>query len=89
MADTKQYGKLSPKEYELMGKQLESLYEHIHPSKKALYKAALVKGMLGGVGGVIGATLGIAVIAWILSLFDNIPLIGSAVDAVRHTLQSK
>lgn len=87
MADSSK--KLSSKEYEIMGRQLESLYEHIHPSKTALYKAAFMKGILAGVGGVIGATLVVAVLAWVLSLFDNVPLIGGAVDAVRHTIQNK
>jgi hypothetical protein len=77
---------LSSEDYERMGKQLESLYDSVHPDRKALYKTAFIKGILGGVGGVIGATLVVALLLWALSLFDNIPLIGGFVDSIRHTI---
>ena len=75
------------KDYERMGRQLEAMYDSVHPDRKALYKSAFLKGVLGGVGGVIGATLIVALLIWLLSLFDNVPLIGHFVETIRNTIQ--
>ncbi len=75
------------KDYEKMGRQLDALFDSVRPNKKAFYKAAFLKGVLSGVGGVIGATVVIALLIWLLSLFDNVPLIGNFVESIRHTIQ--
>ncbi len=74
-------------EYEQMGRDLEALYLNIHPDKLAFYKAAFLRGVLGGVGGVIGATVVIALLLWVLSLFNNVPLIGGFVEAIQRTIE--
>lgn len=76
------------KEYEQMGRELEALYYSVNPSRSTFYKAAFLRGILGGVGGVIGATVVIALVLWLLSLFNDVPLIGGFVDAIRRTIES-
>ncbi len=76
------------KDYEAMGRQLEALYDSVNPQRSTFYKAAFLKGILGGVGGVIGATIVIALLLWVLSLFGDIPLIGHFVETVRRTIES-
>ncbi len=78
----------TPKEYEEMGRQIEALYNAVNPSKRVFYRMAFLKGILGGVGGVIGATVVIALLIWVLSLFGDVPLIGNFVDAIRRTIES-
>ena len=51
-------------QYELMGKQLADLYAAVDPKKGAFYRTAFIKGILTGVGGVIGATVVIAILLW-------------------------
>ncbi len=77
------------KHYEDLGRQLESLYDSLNPDRKSVYRTNFIKGIWSGLGGVIGATVGLAVLLWILSLFGQIPIIGHFVDTVRHTIQSR
>lgn len=76
------------KDYENLGRQFVAVYDALNPDRKLVWRTNFIKGVLSGLGGVIGATLGIAVLLWILSLFGQIPLIGHFVDSIRHTLQS-
>ena len=74
-------------EYEELGKQIAALYDHLNPKKGELYKTAFFRGILSGVGGVIGATLVIALLLWTLSLFDNIPVIGGFFEAISRSIE--
>lgn len=76
------------KEYEQMGRELEALYWSVHPNRSNFYKAAFLRGLLGGVGGVLGATVVIALVLWLLSLFNDVPFIGGFVDAIQRTIES-
>jgi hypothetical protein len=76
------------KEYEDLGRQFVAVYDSLNPNRKAVYRTSLVKGLISGLGGVVGATVGIAILLWVLSLFDQIPFIGHFVDAIKHTLQN-
>jgi len=85
---TKHHKQRTAGEYEQMGRDLEAMYLNINPNKTTFYKAAFLRGILGGVGGVIGATVIIALLLWLLSLFNDVPLIGGFVDAIRRTIES-
>lgn len=75
-------------EYEEMGRQLEALYDTVNPARRVFYRAAFLKGVLGGVGGVIGATVVIAILIWLLSLFNDVPLVGNFIEAIQRTLEN-
>jgi hypothetical protein len=82
--------KLDPrKDYEALGKQVMALYDAINPDRKGLYRTAFLKGVLTGLGSVVGATIVIALIAGILSLVGHIPFVGPITDNVRGTLEHK
>lgn len=76
-------------DYEKLGKQVVALYDAINPDRAGLYRTALLKGVVTGVGGVVGATLVIVAIAWVLSLLGNVPFVGPIFDNVRSTIQDK
>jgi Domain of unknown function (DUF5665) len=82
-------GKDKAKRYEDLGRQLEALYDSLNPNRKTVYRVNFIKGVWSGLGGVVGATVGIALLLWLLSLFGQIPLIGHFVDTVKHTLQNR
>lgn len=76
-------------EYQKLGAMIESMYDAVNPNRAALYRTAFVKGVISGVGGIVGATVAVALILWLLSLFAQVPVLGHFVDTVRNTLQNR
>jgi hypothetical protein len=72
---------------ERLGRLLTSVYESGYLSKRRLYSLSLVKGILIGFGGALGASLGVALLAWILSWFDQAPIVGPLFDSLRHEVE--
>ncbi len=81
--------KRTEKEYAELGRATSTLFESGAISKQALYKASFIRGLLSGFGGVIGATVGIAIFIWLLSLFNDMPLVGNFVDKLQHTINNR
>jgi hypothetical protein len=81
--------KRSDKDYEQLGRMLENIYESGYIDRNQAYKTSFIKGLLSGVGGVLGATILIALLLWILTLFKQVPLVGPFFDRVRTTVQSE
>lgn len=77
---------LDSKDYEKLGRMLETIYETNYADRKQIYKLSLIKGMLAGFGGVVGATIVVAVILWVLSLFSG-TILKPVVDPISETLK--
>jgi uncharacterized membrane protein YfcA len=78
-----------PVDYEKLGKMLEAIYETGYSNRKKIYRMSFLKGVAAGFGGVIGATIIVAILLWVLSLFDQVPLIGPFTDKIHDTVQIK
>lgn len=74
-------------DYEALGKQVAALYDHINPDRAGLYRTAFFKGVVTGLGGVIGATLVIVILVWVLSLFEQVPFVGPILENISDTIQ--
>ena len=68
---------------------IEDLFYDFNRSRVQVYKMNFVRGVLFGAGSVIGGTVVIALIVWILSLLGNvIPPLGDFFDGVSNTLDA-
>ena len=76
------------KEYEQLGRVVASIYESGYLDKKQAYKTSFIKGIFSGLGGVIGATVLVALLLWTLSLFSNVPLLGKLTHTVQNTIDA-
>lgn len=74
-------------DYEKFGKSLATLAD-LHTNKKELYKTAFIRGIYSGLGGVIGATIVVALLLAVLSLFKQIPFVGPITESIRSTVDS-
>lgn len=75
-------------DYEQLGRMLENIYDSGYIDHNRAYKMSFFKGIAAGFGGVIGATVFVAVLLWTLTLFDEVPLIGPFVQNVQQTIES-
>lgn len=78
----------SKQDYEHLGQVLEDIYLSGYTDKKKLLKMSFLKGLATGFGGVIGATVMIGLLLWILGRFQEIPLVGPFFDKAEDTIQS-
>lgn len=76
-------------EYEKLGKLLVSIGEAGAVNRKRLYRTAFIKGVFSGLGGVIGATILLALFIWVLSLLGDFPLIGRFAEKAQDTVRSR
>ncbi|MEQ1665806.1 MAG: DUF5665 domain-containing protein [Bdellovibrionales bacterium] len=71
-----------------VAKALEILFADDYISRRRLYLENFIRGMFFAVGGIIGATIVLAVLLWFLSLFDQFPLIGPVFDNLKSTIEN-
>ncbi len=79
---------LTKNEASQAAKALEVLFTTEYVSKKDLYKANFLRGIFFSMGSILGAALLLGLGLWVLSLFDDIPLIGPVVDNIRESIKS-
>lgn len=82
-------GRPTADDFEALGKQVAALYDHINPDRAGLYRTAFLKGIVTGLGSVLGATIVIVVLAWFLSLLGHLPFVGQIFENTRTTIQEQ
>ncbi len=63
---------------------LEELFQDYYANRYKLYLMNLVRGIFFGFGSVIGGTLFVALLVWVLSWFDELPFIGDFVESINR-----
>lgn len=81
--------KLTAKDYETLGRRLENIYLTGYIDRKEMLKMSFVKGVMTGFGGVVGATIVVALLLWILSFFNTVPLLGPVLENVEQSVQTQ
>lgn len=67
---------------------LEDLFEDYFKHRYRIYQLNFVKGIFLGFGSVIGGTIMVALLIWMLSFFNRLPLIGNFVTTITNSIQS-
>ena len=67
---------------------LEDLFDDYYRQRFKVYKMNFVRGVVFGFGSVIGGTLMIALLLWLLTFFNDIPFIGTFTEKVQHSIES-
>lgn len=79
------------KDYQDLGKAVQKVlltdYFNVIENRKRFFWMSFVKGLLAGFGGVIGATIVVALVIWLLNVFGNLPVVGDFFDSTRETIQ--
>lgn len=76
-------------DYSNLGKMLQNIYDSGYLDRNTTYKMSFLKGVAAGFGGVIGATIVVALLIWILSLFDSVPFVGPLIENFQQTVDKK
>lgn len=67
---------------------LEDLFNDFNRSRFAIYKMNFVRGIFFGLGSVLGGTLVLAILVWILNLTGNlVPGLADFVNQIVNTVQ--
>lgn len=78
---------LTPSDYEKLGRQLSATLVSFG-SRRKIMRFNFAIGVIRGFGTVLGATIGIAILIWLLTLFKQVPLVGPFVNNLKHTIQT-
>lgn len=71
-----------------LGKKLQAFYDSGYIDRKQALGFSLLKGIAVGAGTVVGATVGVALLLWVLSLFSEIPFLGEITSKVQNTIET-
>lgn len=81
--------KTEAKDLQELGRRLNNIYLMGYVSRWEMMKMGFLKGLAAGTGGVVGATIAVALLLWILSLFDSLPLVGPIVENLEGAVKSQ
>lgn len=65
------------------------LFYDLYSDRRRIYRVNFFRGIFFGAGSVIGGTIVIAILAWVLSLFVNVPLIGETFEDARNSIEQR
>lgn len=68
---------------------IEDLFYDFNRSRTQVYLMNFVRGLFFGLGSVLGGTVVVALIVWILSFFVDFPGIGHGIENLLHLLNRK
>lgn len=79
--------------YERLGKAVEDAlildYIYVLHSTRRQIWSSFMRGLFAGLGGVIGATVGVALLVALLGVFSSAPVVGHWFTQVGQTIESR
>lgn len=67
---------------------IDELLQDMHDHRLQIYKMNFVRGLFFAFGSVLGGTVLITLLLWLLSLFNELPVIGHFIDTVQRSIES-
>lgn len=67
---------------------VEELFEDYYKHRLEIYELNFFRGIFFGFGTAIGGTIMIAILIWVLSLFNQLPFVGDFVNTVTNSIQA-
>ncbi|HEU4716018.1 MAG TPA: DUF5665 domain-containing protein [Candidatus Saccharimonadales bacterium] len=67
---------------------LEDLFYDFNRSRGEIYKMNFIRGIFFGLGSVIGGTVIIALVIWLMGFFVDIPGIGNSVEKLQNNIEN-
>ncbi len=67
---------------------LEDLFDDYYAQRFRVYKMNFVRGIVFGFGSVVGGTLMIALLLWLLSFFNELPFVGRFTQTIQHSIET-
>ena len=71
-----------------LGKQLDNFITLGYGSKSKAFGLSFLRGVATGLGILIGSSLGLVILLWVLSLLKSIPFVGDISSAIRDAINS-
>lgn len=79
--------------YERLGKAVEDAlildYVYVLQNPRRQIWSSFMRGFFAGLGGVIGATVGVAALVALLQIFGGLPAIGDFFDGLGQTIENR
>jgi hypothetical protein len=72
-----------------LGKQLDAFIKLGYTSHKSTLWWTFIKGVATGFGILVGSTVGVVLLLWVLSLLNSIPLIGDLSTLIREAINNR
>lgn len=66
---------------------IEEMFNDYYKERRSIYLTNFFRGIFFGLGSVLGGTIVVALIVWIMSFFVNIPLVGPTVQQVNDKIE--
>ncbi|HIA91825.1 TPA: hypothetical protein EYO12_01760 [Candidatus Saccharibacteria bacterium] len=87
MSTQKQKPEIKTSDYERIGRSMESVVLHGYANRRRLFTTNFLRGLFFGMGSALGATILLALLIFILSLFSEVPLIGRFFENIQTTVE--
>ena len=88
MREPKVDEQLTTKDYERIGRMMESIVATNYANKLRFFGFTFLRGMVYGLGLFIGGTIVVALVIWIFTQFNEAPIIGPFLNRIVEILNT-
>jgi hypothetical protein len=82
----KSIGSLKPSEYERIGRMMESIVATGYSNRLRLFSVSIIRGIGSGFGVVLGGTILVALLLYVLNFSKKVPLVGDLAEKLMRAL---